>query len=324
MMFRCRAFATVRFHMDTFISYYVESSLPEKTVEAMEREVRRCELLFDRFSDSSEIARINANAGNYTEVSEETYRLVEEAVKLARDNGGYFDPTLGAVSDLWGFGSSPRIPSDGELSSAMEHVGYDRVSFLEKDGSFFVRAGEGQSLDLGGIAKGYALRLIREAAEKAGCRSAVISFGGNVILAGAGPEGRNTFSVGIRSPKEDSIAPALVLNLSGGVVSTSGSYERFFIENGVRYCHIIDPFSGSCAAGDLVSVSVVCGDPVEADCLSTALFVRGLDSALDALASGEATGVAIDSAGTIYVSPDLFDAVDPEGIAEGYRVEVIG
>lgn len=324
MLCRCRTYATVQFHMDTFISYYVESSFPEKAVDAMDREVRRCEQLFDRFSPESEITLINANAGNYTEVSEETYRLIAEAVKLAEENGGYFDPTLGAVSDLWGFGTDPRVPSEAEIGSAMEHVGYDRIGFMEKEGSFFVRAGEGQSIDLGGIAKGYALRLIGEAAAEAGCRSAVISFGGNVVLTGRGPDGRDVFSVGIRVPEENATSAAVVLNLGGGVVSTSGSYERFFVENGVRYCHIIDPFTGSCAAGDLVSVSVICDDPVEADCLSTALFVRGLDGTLDALASGEVTGVAIDGSGAVYISPDLTEAVDYDSVAQGYRLEVVG
>ncbi|MBP0969590.1 MAG: FAD:protein FMN transferase [Oscillospiraceae bacterium] len=324
LRYRAKTFATVRFHMDTFISYYVGSVLPERTVDAMDKAVEDCEDLFDRFSADSEISRVNANAGTMTEVSEETYLLVEDAIKLAAETGGYFDPTVGKISDIWGFGIDPHVPEKEEIAAALQYVGFGRVMLEEKNGQYYVCVGEGQSLDLGGIAKGYALRKVREAAEKAGCRFAVVSFGGNVLLVGAGHDGNDGFSVGIRTPEENITDPALIISLEGGVVSTSGGYERFFMEDGVRYCHIIDPFTGNCAGGDLLSVSVICDDPVRADCLSTAYFVKGLDSTLDALASGEFSGIAIDSDKVIYISEDLAGSVAPEGTADGYRIEVVG
>ena len=318
-----RDYATVRFHMDTYISYDVRCLMPRKAVERMDAAVRECEELFDRFDPSSEIAAVNANAGSPVKVSEQTYRLIEEAVRLSAQTEGYFDPTVGALSDLWGFGSEPHIPAQDEVAGALSAVGYEKVVLSEDGSGFYICAGEGQKLDLGAIAKGYALGKVREAAEKAHCSNGIISFGGNVLLLGEGKHSGG-YRVGIRCPDENSNSSAVAVVLKDTVLSTSGSYERFFYEDGVRYCHIIDPFTGSCAETDLRSVTVICEDPVLADCLSTAYFVMGIDRTLDALASGEITGVAIDRYGIIYISEDLADLIVEGSVAEGYELEVVG
>lgn len=322
--FRTGTYATVRFHMDTYISYYVGGRKAESAVEEMDAAVQECEDLFSRFDAGSEISAVNANAGAFTEVSEETYLLISEALSLSARTEGCFDPTVGALLDLWGFGTEPHVPDQADIDEALPCVGYGKVMLREDGGRYLVSIGEGQKLDLGGIAKGYALRKVREVYERCGCSFAVVSFGGNVLLCGSGHDGRDGFSVGIRTPEAESAESAVILSLDGGVVSTSGSYERFFEEDSVRYCHIMDPFTGRCAEGGMLSVSVICDDPVEADCLSTAYFVRGLDSTLDALASGEISGLAIDASGTVYISADLYDRLIPEGTAEGYRIEVVG
>ena len=298
---RTRSYATVTFHMDTYVSYDINCPRPERAVRKMEAAVKECEELFDRFDPSSEIAKINRNAGEAVEVSEQTYVLMFNALELAKQTGGSFDPTIGALSDLWGFGDEPRIPDQDDLAECLANVGFHKVTLSrDEKGGYYVCIAKGQKLDLGAIAKGYTLNEVGFAAYK----------------------------VGVRCPDENSKSSALILRLGDTaddtVLSTSGSYERFFWEDGVRYCHIIDPFTGDCAEKDLKSVTVISTDPVHADGLSTAYYVMGIDRTLDALASGEITGVAIDRYGTIYISEDLMDKVVPGSVAEGYELEVVG
>ncbi|MBQ2085841.1 MAG: FAD:protein FMN transferase [Oscillospiraceae bacterium] len=320
---RLRSYAAVTFHMDTYVSYDIRCSRPERAVRMMEAAVKRCEELFNRFDPSSEIARINENAGAPVEVSEDTYAFIYRALRLAEETGGSFDPTVGALSDLWGFGSVPHVPDPGELTECLKSVGYGKTVLYCEDNKYYVRAGEGQKLDLGAIAKGYALNELSMAAYRANCTEGIISLGGNVLLLGSGQDGSG-YKVGIRCPDENSNSSVVTVVLENTVLSTSGSYERFFFEEGVRYCHIIDPRTGDCSEKDLKSVTVICEDPVVADCMSTAYYVMGIDRTLDALASGEISGMAIDTSGVIYVSEDLTDRIVPGSVAEGYELEVVG
>ena len=194
----------------------------------------------------------------------------------------------------------------GEASGEALEPEEENFKFNCEDNKYYVRAGEGQKLDLGAIAKGYALNEMSMAAYRANCTEGIISLGGNVLLLGSGQDGSG-YKVGIRCPDENSNSSVVTVVLENTVLSTSGSYERFFFEEGVRYCHIIDPRTGDCSEKDLKSVTVICEDPIVADCMSTAYYVMGIDRTLDALASGEISGMAIDTSGVIYVSEDLTD-----------------
>lgn len=321
MYFRTESYVTITFHMDTFISYAVSGRRPKMLVRELEKEADRLEKLFDRFSEGSEICRINDNAGNLTEVSEPTYTLICDSIRLSGLTDGAFDPTVGVLTDLWGFGKEPHVPQDAQVEESLKHVGYGSIRTEENNGRYYIGIAEGQKLDLGAIAKGYCLASFQKIIAGSKTDLAVISFGGNVLICGRSGE---EVSVGVRKPEENDLSNAFVIVLESGVVSTSGSYERYFYENGVKYSHIIDPYDGRCVSGELLSVSVICDDPVEADCLSTAYFVKGLDEVLDALASGEISGAAIDRNNVIYISRDLMDRISPDSVNEGYVLEVVG
>jgi len=321
---RKEALTTVTFRMDTYISFYIKSRDPRSLVDLLDAEAGRCEELFDRFDPGSEIGKVNAAGGDLCEVSEETYRLVETALRLAAQSSGAFDPTVGALSDLWGFGAEPHVPDEGDITAALETVGYSEVALETEGGRYYIGLAEGQKLDLGAIAKGYVLSRMQRMLCESDCDCAVISLGGNVLLYGSAVTADGTYSVGIRRPEEGDAGTAFTIELGDCVVSTSGGYERYFYEDGVRYIHIIDPFTGRCAEGELLSFTVIGSDPTEADALSTAYFVKGLDACLDALASGEVTGAAVDSDKVIYISADLEGCVRQGSVSEGYRIEVIG
>lgn len=321
MNFRNESYSVVTFHMDTFISYSIYGRKPQKLVEELEKTALRIEEAFDRFNKSSYISRINDNAGSMTEVDEQTYILMNDAVYFAQYTGGDFDPTVGVITDLWGFGRDPHVPEDADIEKALPYVDYLGISTDKIDGKYYVGIKKGQMLDLGAIAKGYCLKIFKETIERSKTSHSVISIGGNVLICDRRGE---QVSVGIRCPEEDVLTSAFVLSLNEGVVSTSGSYERYFIEDGVRYSHIIDPDNGRSVSGELLSVSVICDDPIAADCLSTAYYVKGLDSVLDALASGKISGAAIDKDKVIYISADLMEKISEDSIANSYTLEVVG
>ena len=163
-----------------------------------------------------------------------------------------------------------------------------------------------------------ALLMIAEKLADSKLTNAVISVGGNVLL-----YGDRKFSVGIRRPSKDALDPVCTFNLNSCVVSTTGSYERFFVEDGVEYCHIIDPKTGKSVNEDMVSISVVMSDAAEADLWSTAYFVKGMDAALEAMRNGELEGIILTKDKKILCSEGLAEKLEDGSVAEGWAWEVV-
>ena len=265
------------FAMDTVMSLtvYGAGSAGTASLDAAEAEIGRLDQMLSVSDPESDIARLNAS-GMGT-VSEETAGLLTRALEVSAMTGGAYDPTLGELMEAWGFRSgSYRIPPEDEISALLNAVGAEKVSV---QGSA-VEIPAGMGLDLGGIAKGYTSEQVLRVMEEAGAEAAVVSLGGNVGTLGQKPDG-SPWSVAIESP-EESEDYAAILSLEGGLYAiTSGSYERYFEQDGVTYHHILDPQTGRPAALDLKSVTVVSTDGTLADGLSTALFVMGLERAVD-------------------------------------------
>lgn len=191
--------------------------------------------------------------------ADESFTRVMEIAESARTaTGGAYDPYLGAVLDLWGFGSGAgehRVPTDEELAAAPP------------------------LLDLGGIAKGWAGQQVQAILTEAGVKAAVIDLGGDVSLLGAKPDG-SPWRVAIKDPQDTNFRVG-VLEVTGKCsIMTSGSYERWFEEGGVRYHHIIDPETGYPVQNEVLSATVICEYGAWADALATAVCVIGSDAAL--------------------------------------------
>jgi thiamine biosynthesis lipoprotein len=193
------------------------------------------------------------------------------ALEYARASGGALDVTVGPVVDVWGF-YRPRgaLPPTAAIDSARALVGWRRVRF-DPGARTVLLPRRGMRLDFGAIAKGYAVDLAVAALRRAGVERGTVDLGGNLRSFGASEGG--AWRVGLRDPRdpEEMIA---VLRLDSGAVATSGDYERYFVHEGVRYSHIIDPRTGWPARG-VAGVSVVAPTGIASDALSTALFVLG-------------------------------------------------
>ncbi len=235
-------------------------------------------------------------------------QMLALALAFCEETGGAVDPTVYPLVRLWGFPTGEyRVPSAQEIAAALECTGTDKLRL--EDGA--VTLADGAALDFGAFAKGWAGELCRDALLARGLNG-ILTLGGNIQTVGAKPDGSD-WAVGVADP-DDPAGYVLTLRLKGScAVVTSGDYQRYFEDGGVRYCHILDPQTGRPAESGLRSVTVVCESGARADALSTALFVMGLDRAAEFWRkAGDFEAVFIDDTGAIYVTEGLANAASGE------------
>lgn len=230
----------------------------------------------------SELSRFNrANAATWTPVSDETLTVIERSRQLYQITGGAFDPTVGPIVDLWGFGpdgGKEQIPPTESLAAVAETVGLSKVE-TQSDKPALRKSASGVRLDLSGVAKGFAVDLVAKHLSDKGITNYLVEVGGELRASGLGPAGRS-WRVGIERPTLASSAIQHVVELGKEALATSGNYRIFFEQNGRRYSHIINPQTGQPVDHDLASVTVVAQTTLEADALSTAMLVLGRDDGL--------------------------------------------
>ncbi|MCR5094417.1 MAG: FAD:protein FMN transferase [Lachnospiraceae bacterium] len=298
------------FAYDTAITVTIYDSLPEKeSAEILDGCVQLAEELDHRYfsahDEHSEIWRANHGGGEQVPISRMTCDLLVTSLYWAGQTENAFLPTLGTLTELWNFTGVPPgpVPDSARIREALEHTSVKSVNLEAPDSSGtgnIIHAEEetsaadadqpaayvsiddpGLMLDLGGIAKGYAADRLKEYLEDRGVSSAVINLGGNVLLVGSRPDGSD-FQVGIQDPgtgTAEAVTGQTLFSVPASDVSivTSGIYERYFEENGVRYHHILDPQTGYPADSGLSSVTVISPDSASGDALATALLVMGAE-----------------------------------------------
>jgi thiamine biosynthesis lipoprotein len=298
-----RLHKTSRLLMGTLVEITVvgESHRASQAAAAVAHEMTRIENLTSFHKTSSALSRINSNAGGERIRSDpELLVLIQKSLHFAAISGGTFDPTIGPVSLLWNFSAGePRLPESREISEALAKVGWRRVELDIAAGTVALPE-KGMALDLGAIAKGYALDRAGVVLRQFGITSALINAGGDIIALGEkGP--KKPWRVGVQDPNKPNSIVAVALIQDRAIV-TSGDYERFFMRNGKRYHHILDPRNGYPAQG-LRSVTIVAQDGVTADAMSTAVFVLGPEDGMSKIESTEGVeGLLIDDLGNIKLS----------------------
>lgn len=265
------------FAMDTYMELTAYGDNAEAALTAAEGRIHELEKEFSVNIENSDIWRINHSGGECVFVGDDTVKLVETALELGRETNGTLDITLYPVTAAWGFTTENyRIPSDEELNRLLEAVDWQNVSV----GGGQIIVPEDVKIDLGAVAKGYTGDELMEEFRKNGVDSAIVSLGGNVHALGRKPDD-SLWRVAVRDPfaPEDDMCS---VEIEDCAVVTSGSYERCFTgDDGISYCHIIDPKTGRPVRNGLVSVTVIGKSGVCCDGLSTALFVMGAEKAFD-------------------------------------------
>lgn len=262
------------FAMNTYMTLTAYGENAETALEESANKIQILESLWSVTDSESEIYRANHSAGQTITVSQETAELLSFALEMAEKTNGALDPTIYPLLTAWGFTTdTKRVPSDEEIASLLQYVGYDRIQLEDKS----LVVPDGMELDLGAVGKGYAADLVTEVLKKYGVESAIISLGGNIQAIGSRPDG-NDWRIGIRAPWEDGNLG--VLEINDAAVVTSGGYENYFEdENGTVYWHIIDPATGYPADSGVQAVTIIGAEGRMCDALSTALFVMGSENA---------------------------------------------
>jgi thiamine biosynthesis lipoprotein len=247
-------------------------------VEAAYRAFDRVDSLMSTWRDDSVLSALNgADAGAWVEVGSELGKVLAEAKTVADFSGGAFDPTVLPLVRLWGFrGGDPALPDSLALAATRTLVNH-RLLELDASKTQARLLAPGMEVDLGGIAKGYALDRAAVAMRAAGAKGGLIDLGGNILVFGAGPGHR----VGIVDPDHEDLLLAAV-PLVEAAAATSGQYERFLTIEGRKYGHILDPRTGWPAEGG-ISVTVISDRAILADALATAAVVLGMEKGRELL-----------------------------------------
>jgi len=261
-------------HMATWISITVPEPETPHVLRAIDdafAEVARLEAVLSEWKPRTDIARVNAQAGGEAvKVGPEVFEVLRAAHQVSVNSGGAFDVTIGALWGAWDFRwQNPRVPGARELADLVARIDYRRLE-LRPDAQTVRLPRDGMKLALGGIAKGYVIDRASAVLHRHGYRSHLVEAGGDVYAAGR--NGARRWRVGIRDPRGENLYGTI--DIEDEAIATSGHYERFFVKEGTRYHHLLDPKTGRPARG-LASATVRASSCMLADAYSTAVFVAG-------------------------------------------------
>lgn len=269
------------------------SRTAKKSIEAAFAEIQKVDDLMSDYKDDSEISLVNRDAFKQpVKVSEYTFKVLEKSIEFSKLSDGAFDITVGPLVKLWRSAAESNCPpTDAELSEANSKVGYEKLILDSVDKTVRFKA-DGMRIDLGGIAKGYAIDKAIEAIQSAGAAGGMVDIGGDIRCFGTPMQGKNYWLVGLQDPNitnddSDILAqagiqtsePLLILQLTDAAVTTSGNYRRFALIDGKKYSHIINRQTGISTEG-LSSVTIISKNAVDADALATAVSVMGAEKGL--------------------------------------------
>lgn len=250
------------------------------------------EQLFSRTIPDSGLSKLN-NTKEAVQADESLYELIQTGIYYGDLTEGALDITIEPLITLWDVnGALPHVPDAQQIEKLLPLVNYKNIQLTEEN--HMITLQNNASIDLGAIAKGYIADEIRNFLIDNGVTHGIISLGGNILCINDKPDGSD-FIIGIQKPFDKAAVPILTLKINNMSIVTSGTYERYFTENGHIYHHIIDPKTGSPSASGLISVTIISQDSVAGDCLSTACLIMGEEKARKLLDSIDGVcGILID------------------------------
>lgn len=291
------------FGMGTNIIQRIYSSNAKNIAMLSENELKRLEILMSFYITSSEVSRLNSEAGQAEVLlSKETFEVVKKAKEYSELCSGTFDITVAPLVKLWGiFSKNQRMPLKNEIENILYLTNYKDI-ILNKEKSSAKLSQVGQKLDLGAIAKGYAADRVINIYKENGVKSAFINIGGNVLTLGNKPDG-SPWLIGIQNPFQIRGEFIGIVKISDETVVTSGDYVRYFEKDKIIYHHILDPRTGYPAKSDIISATIIGKSSIEADALSTAIFILGLRKGIELVNKvDDAEAIFITSGKKVFVT----------------------
>lgn len=243
----------------------------------LQKRLDRINRLMSTYDPESELSRFNSHMGtDWFPLSAETAQVMELSLEISRFTDGAFDVTVGPLVELWGFGATERgksIPTEEQISASLARVGYEHIRLRQEPAAVGKQIPELQ-IDLSAVAKGYAVDLLAEILKQQGISNYLVEIGGELQISGHRSDG-DAWQIAIEKPLDDAREVATVFPLTDIALATSGNYRNFYLENGQRYAHTLDPVSGKPVRHKLASVTVLDQTSARADALATALMVMG-------------------------------------------------
>ncbi len=300
-----KPYKETQFLMDTIVEMTAYGPGAENAVKAAFAEIKRLHDVTNNFDPASQVSKINQAAGrDKVKADPDLIAMLKRSNELSDKLDGTFDVTVGPLTELWGIGrKGDFVPAQADIDKVLPLVNYRLVAIDDAAGAVYL-AKEGMKLDLGGIAKGYAVDKAIAILKSHGVASALVNAGGDVRVIGRRPDG-NPWRIGVQHPRT---ADAIIAKLSlteWDTMETSGDYQRYIIKDGVRYSHVLDPRTGR-QPRQLVSVTMALHNSADGDIFSTALLILGPERGLELLRQFpgvEAIMIAAD--GRVIVSPGL-------------------
>lgn len=300
--------------MNTVATITLYGEQAQEGVNAAFQKAKDLENILSSQNEKSELYQVNQTAYDHAvEVSDTLFTVTQRSLQYCRETDGALDCTIGKINDLWGFGTSnARLPSEEEITPLLVDKGYEQIELNEENQTIRFLNPNIQ-LDFGATAKGFAADEIKKMlVEEYGITCGLINLGGNIITIGSKYDGQ-PWGIGITDPNDTTKAISTEY-ITNATAVTSGNYERYFIQDGVRYHHILDPKTGYPANSGLCSTTIITENSMLADALSTATYVMGLEKSyayIESLDHVEAIFITDD--GTVVktsgITDDTFEVV---------------
>jgi FAD:protein FMN transferase len=275
-------------------TYHITYNATEDLQKAMEAEMDKFNTSLSTYTPTSTISRFNQSGTEPFDLSKDPWmlKMVQASLHFSELSNGAFDITVAPLVDLWGFGPKAKSdPTQAKIDSIKQFVGYQ---LLKLDKGKLTKSDPRIQLDCGAIAGGYASDIIAAFLHEKGVDDYMVEIGGEVVLHGQNPKGGN-WRIGINKPVDDSTSTnndiERLLVLTDKALSTSGNYRSFYVKDGKKYAHTIDPHSGYPVQHSLLSATILANDCFTADALATACMVMGVDAGMKLIESLHDQGV---------------------------------
>ncbi len=262
-------------------TYHIKYEASEPLERDIALELQQVDNSLSTFNPQSTLARFNAGKTDRTDAM--LYEVLTKAREISEATGGAFDVTVMPLVNAWGFGpEKEHAPSDAEVARLLRHVGYRKIT-LRPD-STIVKADPAVTIDLAAIAKGYGVDRIARLLREHGVRNYMVEIGGEVVTKGRNPKGE-PWKIGVSNPQEGEPGKEkgelqTIMELENAALATSGNYRNFYVRDGRRYAHTIDPKTGHPVQHSLLSATVIAPDCATADAYATSFMVMGVEKAL--------------------------------------------
>ncbi len=296
------------FFMGTVISISLYDHKEQSILDEAFDRVKSIEEELSINAEGTEIDKINEAAGSeWVKVSQDAFINIQKGLEYSKLTDGSFDITVGPLVKLWSIGlPEAKVPTEEEIQAAKALINYENVQLNLQENSVFLKE-KGMKIDLGGIAKGYTADVIAEILKAKGVKNALIDLGGNIYALGQNPEGR-PWKIGVQNPLDTRGEIIGYIPVENKSVVTSGIYERFIEQDGVKYHHILDPTTGYPYDNELMGLTIISDKSIDGDALSTSVFSKGLQGGMSFIENiKDVDAVFITKDNKVYITSGIKD-----------------